>query len=257
VAVAERDVTDAAVLETRDLAREFGGVRALDGVDLALRAGEIRALIGPNGAGKTTLINVLSGLLTPTRGRILWQGEDVTSWSAARRARAGIARTMQVTSIFPNLTVFENVWLGAQRSLSRLPALIDRRRLSGVETRVRECLQVVGLTARASEPAGSIGHGDQRLLEIAIGLALSPRLLLLDEPTAGMSVKESWEIVHRLQEIHARERLIVVIVEHDMEVVMELATTVTVLDLGRVLASGTPDEIAGNADVQRVYLGRR
>jgi branched-chain amino acid transport system ATP-binding protein len=163
---------------------------------------------------------------------------------------------MQVTSIFPGLTVFENVWLGAQRQLSRLPVLTDRRRLTAVESRVRDCLKEVGLMQRMDEPAGSIGHGDQRLLEVAIGLALSPRLLLLDEPTAGMSVKESWEIVRRLQEIHARDRLTVVIVEHDMDVVMELAETVTVLNLGRILASGTPDEIARNAEVQRVYLGR-
>jgi branched-chain amino acid transport system ATP-binding protein len=249
-------VTRAAVLETRKLCRGFGGVRALDGVELTVREGEIRALIGPNGAGKTTLINVLSGLLRASSGQIVWQGNDVTGWSAPRRARAGIARTMQVTSIFPSLTVFENVWLGAQRQLSRLPVLTDRRRLGAVESRVRECLNGVGLMQRKDEPAGSIGHGDQRLLEVAIGLALSPRLLLLDEPTAGMSVKESWEIVRRLQEIHARDRLTVVIVEHDMDVVMELAETVTVLNLGRILASGTPDEIARNADVQRVYLGR-
>jgi branched-chain amino acid transport system ATP-binding protein len=245
------------VLETRGLARAFGGVAAVDHVDLALRDGEIRALIGPNGAGKTTLINLLSGLVPPSRGEIWWHGQNITSWSAARRAQAGFARTMQVTSIFPNLTVADNVWLAAQRALGPLTAFAARDRFGDVAARVGECLAVVGLTARAEEAAARIGHGDQRLLEIAIALAMGPRLLLLDEPTAGMSVKESREIVQRLREIHRRDRLAIVIVEHDMEIVMELAERISVLHLGRTLAEGTPDEIARSPEVQRVYLGGR
>jgi branched-chain amino acid transport system ATP-binding protein len=245
------------VLETRKLTRQFGGLMAVNEVDLTVRDGELRALIGPNGAGKTTCINLLSGLFPPSAGRILWQGTDVTAWSAARRARVGIARTMQVTSVFPNLTVYENVWLGAQRPLGRPSAIRSRDGLEEVAARANACLDLAGIAARANEPAGSIGHGDQRLLEIAIALALRPKLLLLDEPTAGMSVKESWEVVRRLREIRVRDRLTVVIVEHDMEIVMELAERVTVLHLGQVLAEGTPDEIAANADVQRVYLSGR
>jgi len=245
------------VLETRGLSRQFGGLMAVDGVDLAIRDGELRALIGPNGAGKTTCINLLSGLFPPSGGEIVWQGRDITRWSAARRARAGIARTMQVTSIFPSLTVFENVWLGAQRRHARPSAFASRGGLAEVAARARECLDLAGIARRADEPAGSIGHGDQRLLEIAIALALRPQLLLLDEPTAGMSVKESWEIVRRLREIRERDRLTVVIVEHDMEIVMELAERITVLHLGQTLAEGTPDEIARNREVQRVYLGGR
>jgi branched-chain amino acid transport system ATP-binding protein len=245
------------ILETRGLGRRFGGLLAVNAVSLALRDGEIRALIGPNGAGKTTLINLLSGLTPASAGEIRFRGVDVTAWPAARRARAGLARTMQVTAICPTLTVLENVWLSAQRSLGRPPALASRTSLRGVGARSRECLAVVGLAARADEPAGSIGHGDQRLLEIAIALALRPRVLLLDEPTAGMSVKESWEIVTRLREIRDRDRLTVLIVEHDMEIVMELAERITVLHLGETLAEGTPDEVARNADVQRVYLGGR
>jgi branched-chain amino acid transport system ATP-binding protein len=251
-----RAVTDV-VLETRGLARHFGGVAAVDGVDLALRDGEIRALIGPNGAGKTTLMNLLSGLLPPSRGEIRWRGENITGWSAPRRAQAGIARTMQVTSIFPNLTVADNVWLAAQRALGPLAALAARERFGDVAARVEACLGLAGLSGRAEEPAASIGHGDQRLLEIAIALALGPRLLLLDEPTAGMSVKESWETVRRLREIRRRDRLTIVIVEHDMEIVMELAERISVLHLGRTLAEGTPDEIARDPEVQRVYLGGR
>jgi len=245
------------ILETRGLGRRFGGLLAVNAVSLALRDGEIRALIGPNGAGKTTLINLLSGLTPASAGEIRFRGADVTAWPAARRARAGLARTMQVTAICPTLTVLENVWLSAQRSLGRPPALASRTSLRGVDERSRECLAVVGLAARADEPAGSIGHGDQRLLEIAMALALRPRVLLLDEPTAGMSVKESWEIVTRLREIRDRDRLTVLIVEHDMEIVMELAERITVLHLGETLAEGTPDEVARNADVQRVYLGGR
>jgi branched-chain amino acid transport system ATP-binding protein len=245
------------VLEALKLTRQFGGLMAVNGVDLAIRAGELRALIGPNGAGKTTCINLLSGLVPPSGGAIRWEGTDVTRWSSARRARAGIARTMQVTSIFPNLTVYENVWLGAQRPLGRPSAVRARDALPEVAERAHECLELAGITSRAHQPAGSIGHGDQRLLEIAIALALRPKVLLLDEPTAGMSVVESWEIVRRLREIRARDRLTVVIVEHDMEIVMELAECITVLHLGQILAEGAPDEIARNAEVQRVYLGGR
>ena len=245
------------VLQTRGLSRQFGGLTAVDQVNLAIHDGEVRALIGPNGAGKTTCINLLSGLFPPSSGQIAWEDQDVTAWSAARRARAGIARTMQVTSIFPNLTVYENVWLGAQRAHGRPSAFVSRDALAPVAERAHECLELAGIAGRAGEPAGSIGHGDQRLLEIAIALALRPRLLLLDEPTAGMSVKDSWEIVRRLREIRARDRLTVVIVEHDMEIVMELAERITVLHLGRTLAEGTSDEMSRNPDVQRVYLGGR
>jgi branched-chain amino acid transport system ATP-binding protein len=164
---------------------------------------------------------------------------------------------MQVTSVFPSLTVYENVWLSAQRTLGRPSAIRGRDGLEEVAARAHECLELAGIDSRAHEPAGSIGHGDQRLLEIAIALALRPKLLLLDEPTAGMSVRESWEIVRRLREIRARDRLTVVIVEHDMEIVMELAERITVLHLGQVLAQGTPDEIARNVEVQRVYLTGR
>ena len=251
-----RAVSDV-VLETRGLGRHFGGLQAVKDVRLALHDGELRALIGPNGAGKTTLINLLSGLTPASSGEIRFRGEDITTWPAARRARAGIARTMQVTAICPTLTVFENVWLSAQRALGRPPALASRSRLPGVAERSRERLELAGIAAHADEPAGSIGHGNQRLLEIAIALALRPRVLLLDEPTAGMSVKESWEIVKRLREIRDRDRLTVLIVEHDMEIVMELAERITVLHLGETLAEGAPDEVARNAEVQRVYLGGR
>ena len=248
-------VADELILETRGLSRRFGGLLAVNDVSLALRDGELRALIGPNGAGKTTLINLLSGLMPASGGQIRFGGEDITGWPAARRARAGIARTMQVTAICPTLTVLENVWLAAQRSFGRPSALASRAPQIG--ERARNCLRLAGILARADELAGSIGHGDQRLLEIAIALALRPRVLLLDEPTAGMSVKESWDIVERLREIRERERLTVLIVEHDMEIVMQLAERITVLHLGQTLAEGTPEEVARNADVQRVYLGGR
>jgi branched-chain amino acid transport system ATP-binding protein len=245
------------ILETRGLTRRFGGLLAVNDVSLGLREGELRALIGPNGAGKTTVINLLSGLMPASAGEIRFGGDDITRWPAARRARAGIARTMQVTAICPALTVLDNVWLAAQRAHGRPAALASRASMREVGERARECLQLAGILARADEPAGSIGHGDQRLLEIAIALALRPRLLLLDEPTAGMSVKESRDIVARLREIRARERLTVLIVEHDVDIVMQLAERITVLHLGQTLAEGTPEEVARNADVQRVYLGGR
>ena len=250
-------MADGLILETRGLTRRFGGLLAVNDVSLTLRDGELRALIGPNGAGKTTLINLLSGLMPASAGTIRFRGEEITAWPAARRARAGIARTMQVTAICPTLTVLDNVWLAAQRLRGRPPLLTSRSSMRDVAARAHDCLRLAGILPRADEPAGSIGHGDQRLLEIAIALALRPRLLLLDEPTAGMSVKESWDIVERLREIREREGLTVFIVEHDVEIVMQLAERITVLHLGQILAEGTPEEVAGNADVQRVYLGGR
>jgi branched-chain amino acid transport system ATP-binding protein len=241
------------VLETRKLTRQFGGLTAVNEVDLSVRDGELRALIGPNGAGKTTCINLLSGLFPPSAGRILWQGTDVTAWSAARRARVGIARTMQVTSVFPSLTVYENVWLGAQRAFGRPSAIRSRDALEAVAARANECLELAGIAARAHEPAGSIGHGDQRLLEIAIALALRPKLLLLDEPTAGMSRSEADHAVALIRRVTAGKTL--VMVEHDMSVVFDLADVVTVLVYGQVIASGPPAEIRASRAVQDAYLG--
>ncbi len=239
------------ILETRGLTRTFGGLMAVDHVDFAVQEGEIRAVIGPNGAGKTTFFNLITGVLTPTSGRILFRGEDITGLPVHQISRKGIARTVQVTSIFPSLTVAENIWLGVQ-SRGRLHPLARRARMSALHHEVMEIMALVGLQEQADAEAAELS-GDQRLLEIALALSTRPQLLLLDEPTAGLSAKETWDMVRVVRELAAQQTII--IVEHDMDVVMELADTITVLHMGKTLAEGPPRAIRENAQVQEVYLG--
>ncbi len=240
------------ILETRGLTRTFGGLVAVAGVDFVVRAGEIRAVIGPNGAGKTTLFNLITGVLSPTSGQIRFRDEDITGLPAHRISQKGIARTVQVTSIFPTLTVTENVWLGAQ-SRGRLRPLARRTTLDAVRRQVEEIIALVGLQAQADAEAAELSHGDQRLLEIAIALSTRPQLLLLDEPTAGLSAKETRDMVRVVRQLSARQTI--VIVEHDMDVVMTLADTISVLHMGRTLAEGPPEATRANRLVQEVYLG--
>jgi branched-chain amino acid transport system ATP-binding protein len=240
------------VLETRGLTRAFGGLVAVNGVDFAVRAGEIRAVIGPNGAGKTTLFNLITGVLSPTRGQVLFQGRDITGLPVHRISQKGIARTVQITSIFPALTVTENVWLGAQ-SRGRLHPLARLSKMESVRRQVEEILAVVGLQEQAEAEAAELSHGDQRLLEIALALSTRPELLLLDEPTAGLSAKETRDMVRVVRQLATRQTI--VIVEHDMDVVMELADTISVLHMGKVLAEGPPQATRENRLVQEVYLG--
>jgi branched-chain amino acid transport system permease protein len=240
------------VLETRGLTKIFGGLVAVDGVDFTVRAGEIRAVIGPNGAGKTTLFNLITGVFAPTKGEILFRGETITGLAAHRISQKGIARTVQVTSIFPTLTVTDNVWLGAQ-SRGSLNPLVRRVAIGTIRQQVEELLALVGLTGEADTEAAELSHGDQRLLEIALALSTRPDLLLLDEPTAGLSAKETRDMVRVIRHLSARQTI--VIVEHDMDVVMELADTITVLHMGRTLAEGPPQATRENRLVQEVYLG--
>ncbi|RRH78053.1 ABC transporter ATP-binding protein [Falsigemmobacter faecalis] len=228
------------LLEARGLQRHFGGIPAVDGVDLTLRAGEIHALIGPNGAGKTTLVSLLSGRITPQAGRILFAGEDITALPAHRRVAKGIAYTFQITSIYPRLTVFDNVAL----------ALRDSRDLPRA---VGAALARTGLQALAGETAGELSYGHQRLLELTMGLALKPRLLILDEPTQGLANEDIAGFKALVRSLVPETT--VLLIEHNMEVVMDLADRITVLNFGRSLASGTPAEVRANADVQAAYLG--
>jgi branched-chain amino acid transport system ATP-binding protein len=240
------------ILETRALTRVFGGLTAVDRVDFAVEAGEIRAVIGPNGAGKTTFFNLITGVFPPTSGQIRFRDDDITGLPVHRISQKGIARTVQVTSIFPTLTVRENVWLGVQ-SRDRLNPFVARASMSTVARRVEEIVGLVGLDAEAETEAAELSHGDQRLLEIALALSTEPHLLLLDEPTAGLSAKETRDMVRVVRGL-SRQRTIV-IVEHDMDVVMELADVITVLHMGRILAEGSPQATRDNPLVQEVYLG--
>jgi branched-chain amino acid transport system ATP-binding protein len=243
-----------AVLRVESLVKRFGGLTALGGVDLTVEPGEFRAIIGPNGAGKSTFFNTLTGLLRPDSGRVAFEGRDITGAPPHRIARRGVARTFQITSIFPDLSVLENVQVAllahAQRSWSVWP----RAYTFGIE-RARELLALVGLGTITARSAGTLSHGDQKRLELAIALAAKPRLLLLDEPTAGMAAPERLEAIWLVHRIARELGLSCVFTEHDMAVVFAVATRITVLHQGRVLAEGTPAEVRARPEVQQVYLG--
>ena len=227
-----------ALLETRALSRSFGGLKAVAGVDFSLQAGEVRAVIGPNGAGKTTFVSLISGRLAPTTGSINFAGEDITRLPVFRRVRRGIAYTFQITSIYAKLSAAENVALAAHRAGPKTAAVyLDR----------------VGLAGRAGQIAGTLAYGHQRLLEVAMGLALNPRLLILDEPTQGLSDAEIDNFIELVRTLS--NDATVLLIEHNMPVVMQLAHRITVLDRGMVLAEGTPADIRANRAVQAAYLG--
>ncbi|QFT98096.1 Lipopolysaccharide export system ATP-binding protein LptB [Roseovarius sp. THAF8] len=231
------------LLKVRGLSKSFDGLQAVTNVDFDLPQGEVRALIGPNGAGKTTLVGMICGRIAPTSGTVTFDGEDITSLPAHKRILKGMAYTFQITSIFPRLPVQENV------------ALAARRRLQGraVEPAVAEALGRVGLEGQAGEEAGNLSYGHQRLLEIAMGLVQAPRLLILDEPTQGLSEGEIDAFKALIRDLAGKTTIL--LIEHNMKVVMETADTVSVLNFGEMLAEGTPEQIHENADVQAAYLG--
>ena len=237
------------LIETKALSRHFGGLKAVQEVDFSLSEGEVRAIIGPNGAGKTTFVSLLCGRILPTSGNIIFDGRDITTMPAHARVLAGIAYTFQITSIYPKLTASENVALAVQRRLTQAGTFSPASLAAGVE----DALARVGLSSRARELAGNLSYGHQRLLEVAMGLGLSPRLLILDEPTQGLSDGEIAGFNNLIRDI-AKEAT-VLLIEHNMAVVMELAQRITVMNMGRLLAEGTPDEIRANEAVQRAYLG--
>jgi len=242
------------VLELRNVSKHFGGVVATDDVTLEIERGEVHALIGPNGAGKTTLIAQISGMLPTDAGRIVFDGEDVTRLPAHARVRAGLARSYQVTSIFRRFTVLENLALAVQarsgssfsfwRPVSAEAALVDEARAVASE---------VGLAGKSDTTAANLSHGDQRALELALALATRPRLVLLDEPMAGMGPQESSRIIELIERL--RSRVTVLLVEHDMDAVFRLANRISVLVNGRVIATGEPQAIRRDPDVRKAYLG--
>ena len=245
-----------ALLETRGLGRAFGALQAVAGVSLAVELGEVRAVIGPNGAGKTTLFHLISGLLSPTAGHVLFRGEDVTALPAPARCRRGISRTFQITSIFPELSVLENVRMAVQlRGGGNFRLVGGRATLEASEERARASLDALGLIDRAAEQATTLPHGDQRLLEIAMAVAQEPALLLLDEPTQGLSPEDTVATVAVIRQVAQRQGLTILLVEHDMDVVFDLADRISVLHFGQLIAEGTPDQIRANVEVQRAYLG--
>jgi branched-chain amino acid transport system ATP-binding protein len=242
-------------LEIKNLTKAFGGVRAIDDVSLAFPSGSLSAVIGPNGAGKTTFFNLISGAFTADAGEVLLDDQDVLQLSKAERMHRGIGRAFQVASCFPTMTVRENLMATVTAHAGRWANLSHRFPSPGMRERADEVLEFVGLTQVADVEAAILSHGDQKLLDIAIALALEPKVLLLDEPTAGMGPDERWRMIERVRGLWEQRKLTLIFIEHDMDIVFKVASSVRVLCYGRVLAEGTPDEIRNNQAVIDAYLG--
>ncbi len=243
------------ILQTENLGKRFGRFVALRGVSAGFRAGNLTAIIGPNGAGKSTYFNLISGAIAPSGGRILFEGADITGTPQHRFAQLGIAKSYQITSVFPQLSVLENVRVALQALVSRYDVWRPRARLKALRDEAGELLHMVGLWPRHDRPAALLAHGEQRSLEIAVALASHPRLLLLDEPTAGMSPEETRDMMGLI--VRLAQQRTVILVEHKMKLVMGICDRLLVLHHGELLAEGTPDDIRRNDDVRRVYLGQR
>jgi branched-chain amino acid transport system ATP-binding protein len=245
------------LLRAERLSCSFGSLKAVSDVSLSIASGELRALIGANGAGKTTFFNLISGFLAPTGGVIIFDDIDITGVPAHRRVGMGIARTFQITEVFPDLTVRENLRIPVEvaSGMARRPWL-SRGKSEVVMERVDQLLALGGLADRSERLAGELSHGDQRAIEILMALALKPRLLLLDEPTAGMGDQETFDITELIRRLHREHALSILLVEHDMRVVFHLADRIMVMAEGRVLAEGTPEQIAADERVQSAYLGQ-
>jgi branched-chain amino acid transport system ATP-binding protein len=243
------------LLEVQHLSRHFGSLVAVKDVSMTVNAGELRAIIGPNGAGKTTFFNMISGLVEPSSGRILFDGRDVTHMAPSKRVAAGMARTFQITEIFPELSVYDNICVGAEVAAGRR---LDPLPFEGksVHEAVMMLLRLGGLEGKQHRLAGELSHGDQRATEIMMALSLKPRLLLLDEPTAGMGEAETEHVSNLIRRLHKEQGLTIILIEHDMRVVFRLAERITVLAEGAVLAEGSPASIAANDEVQKAYLGQ-
>ncbi len=242
-------------LETKNLSKYFGGLRAVDQVDFQVKEGQLKAIIGPNGAGKTTFFNLHCGLYPPTSGKIHFLGNDITNKKMNQISQIGITKTFQITHIFPRLTVFENVRISAQSRKSSFNFWKKADDFSEINERTHEILEQVTLSDRKDRLASTLSHGERKYLEIGIALVTNPKLLLLDEPTAGMSPAETVLAMKLIRDLRDRLNLTILLVEHDMNVVMNISEEVVCLNEGQVLACGSPQEISCNEVVQRVYLG--
>src|SRR5215472_11916076 len=241
-------------LRTEGLTKRFGGLIAISNLSLSLAARRLHAIIGPNGAGKTTLFNLVSGLLPPSEGRVFFEGRDITGLKPHQISRLGIKRTLQIKSVFPQLSVTDNLWITCQAGHRFLHPFRPAARDDDTARKVERTLEQIGLSALARRQAGTLSYGDVALLEIGMALISEPRLLLLDEPTCGMSPAETERAVGKIREL---ARVIdIIIIEHDMEVVFGIADDITVMAQGAILASGSPSEIAADERVREAYLGR-
>ena len=244
-----------AILETKSLTKSFGALTAVSDVSLSIEAGTLHSIIGPNGAGKTTLFNLLTGTFPPTSGRILLDARDITGTPAERVAHLGLARSYQRTTVFPAFSLLDNVWVAAFATGKSWQGLLWRKtaRYPEVTERARQALADVGLLAKADVPARAISHGEQRQLELAIALAAAPRVLLLDEPAAGLSPDETRKMVSLVRTL--KGRYTIVLIEHKIDIIMSVSDRISVMHFGSLIAEGTPQEIRNNPEVRRAYLG--
>jgi branched-chain amino acid transport system ATP-binding protein len=244
-----------ALLETQGLSKSFGALAAVNGVSLKIEAGTLHSIIGPNGAGKTTLFNLLTGTYRPSAGKIFFDGRDITGAPAHRVAHLGLARSFQRTNVFPAFSLFDNAWVAAFATGESWRGLLWRRRdrYATAAERARAALADAGLAARAEQPARAISHGEQRQLELAIALAAAPRVLLLDEPAAGLSPEETRRMVTLVRSL--KGRYTIVLIEHKIDIIMSVSDRISVMHFGSLIAEGTPAEIRAHPEVRRAYLG--
>jgi branched-chain amino acid transport system ATP-binding protein len=241
------------ILTLRDVCKSFGGLMAVNNANLSIKKGELRALIGPNGAGKTTLLNLITGIYPVSQGQIEFKNEDITRLRPDQISHKGISRTMQITSLFSGLTVFENIWAAVQSRKRFFNPFIRAFKWQDVRQKTEAMLEMTGLQDKAELTCSELAYGEQRILEMGIALSTNPDLLLLDEPTAGLNTQESMALVKKMRAMISGQTII--LVEHDMGVVMELADQISVLHYGHILAEGSPEEIKNNKEVKNVYLG--
>jgi branched-chain amino acid transport system ATP-binding protein len=243
-----------AILTIQGLTKDFGGLRAVDSVTLDVEQGKLTSVIGPNGAGKTTLFNLITGLIKPDSGRIVFQGEDITHVPIHKIIKKGMSRSFQILNLFNELTLFENVWLGVQSQQGHGAELFSNpEKFDAIQEETHHLLKEIGLLGREDLPVKLLSYGERRILEITVSLTAKPSLLLLDEPTSGLVTEDRKRISGFMKGLSSR--LTLVVVEHDMDVVLSISDHIVVMHQGRVLAQGTPDEIRGNEKVQEVYLG--
>lgn len=245
------------LLSTEKLTKKFGGLVAVNDVDLSIENGSLHSIIGPNGAGKTTLFNLITGMVKPTAGRVIFNGEEITGLPPHTIPHLGISRSFQRTNIFPNLSVYDNVWVAAFYKMAPkgLNLLKKSTRYTEISHKVNEALSEVGLADKAHHKSKELSHGEQRALEVAIALASSPILLLLDEPTSGLSPEETRHMMALIKNLS--HRYTILIIEHKMNVIMSISDRISVMHFGRIIAEGTPEEIQLNEEVQTAYLGKR
>jgi branched-chain amino acid transport system ATP-binding protein len=243
------------MLAVEGLSKFFGGVAAIQDVSLKFAPGSLTAIIGPNGAGKTTFFNLISGAIRPDKGRVTLSGEDIVGLAPAQIARRGIARSFQIASIFPSLTVEAILTATVQAHLRQAERILRRFPLPECRERAFAAMDMLGLSNKAAVLSANLSHGDQKLLDIGLALVLEPRVLLLDEPTAGMGPEERWQMIEKVRDLWKRQNITLVFIEHDMDIVFKIAESICVLCYGRVLAEGSPEVIRGNPEVIAAYLG--